>query len=77
VADDEEVNIQDEYVSKRLRIFHMARMLTDQGRKFLNYDLEILHKYVNSHRCDRVVLILQDSEAFDGELLSEIVRLLR
>jgi origin recognition complex subunit 3 len=51
--------------------------LTLQGRKLLNYDLEILHGYVKAHGSQAVVIAFQDSEAFDSSLISELVNLFR
>ena len=48
-----------------------------QGIRQLNYDLEILHDYVQSHAITRVILCFQDSEAFSGQLLSDLLDLLR
>ena len=48
-----------------------------QGRKLLNYDLEILHGYVKARGSQATVIAFQDSEAFDSGLLSELVHLFR
>ncbi|KAE9381721.1 origin recognition complex subunit [Stipitochalara longipes BDJ] len=45
------------------------------GRKLLNYDLEILHSFVEAHGSQAVVIAFQDSEAFDSSLISELVTL--
>ncbi|KAI9640812.1 Origin recognition complex subunit 3 [Ciborinia camelliae] len=47
--------------------------LEQNGRKLLNYDLEIIHGYVKAHGCDRVIVSFQDSEAFDSGLLGEAI----
>ncbi|PQE20912.1 origin recognition complex subunit protein [Rutstroemia sp. NJR-2017a BBW] len=52
-----------------------ALILTDKGRKLLNYDLEIVNGYVKAHGCKRVVVSFQDSEAFDSGLLAEVISL--
>ncbi|ESZ99253.1 hypothetical protein SBOR_0364 [Sclerotinia borealis F-4128] len=49
--------------------------LEQDGRKLLNYDLEIVHGYVKVHGCDRVIVAFQDSEAFDSGLLGEVISL--
>ncbi|EME43992.1 hypothetical protein DOTSEDRAFT_129299 [Dothistroma septosporum NZE10] len=45
------------------------------GPKLLNYDLQILHDYVVDHRIRQVLVAVADTEAFDGDLLSELVEL--
>ncbi|KAI9857506.1 MAG: hypothetical protein M1824_004766 [Vezdaea acicularis] len=45
-----------------------------RGRKLLNFDLQILQTYVESHGSSRVVIAFQDSDAFDGDLLAELVQ---
>ncbi|KAH8602888.1 origin recognition complex subunit 3 N-terminus-domain-containing protein [Bisporella sp. PMI_857] len=45
------------------------------GRKLLNYDLELLHRFVNAHESQKVVVAFQDSEAFDPGLLVDIITL--
>ncbi|APA06906.1 hypothetical protein sscle_02g016760 [Sclerotinia sclerotiorum 1980 UF-70] len=49
--------------------------LEQDGRKFLNYDLGIVHGYVKAHGCGRVVVSFQDSEAFDSALLGDVISL--
>ena len=54
--------------------------LTTAGRKgprLLNYDLQILQNTVTDRKLDQVVVAFQDSEAFDGSLLSDTIELLR
>ncbi|KAI6716843.1 hypothetical protein JHW43_000576 [Diplocarpon mali] len=46
------------------------------GRRLLNYDLEILHGFIQLHKCQAVVIAFQDSEAFDFNLLAELIILL-
>ncbi|KXJ95560.1 origin recognition complex subunit [Microdochium bolleyi] len=46
------------------------------GRKFLKYDLEALHVHLKSVERRRVVIVFQDSEGFDGGLLSDLINLL-
>lgn len=43
----------------------------------MTYDLEILHRYVQLHQSSHVVIAFQDSEAFNTELLSDLIQLLR
>ncbi|KAF2164497.1 hypothetical protein M409DRAFT_25374 [Zasmidium cellare ATCC 36951] len=45
------------------------------GPKLLNYDLELLHLYVQERRIEQVVIAIEDPEACDGGLLSELVEL--
>ena len=52
-------------------------ILTEQGRKLLNYDLEILHGLVKTHGTKKVIVAFQDSEAFDSVLLAELITLFR
>jgi origin recognition complex subunit 3 len=39
----------------------------------LNYDFRILEDYVRRNNVERVTIIFQDSDAFDGSLLSDLV----
>ncbi|PBP26947.1 origin recognition complex subunit [Diplocarpon rosae] len=43
------------------------------GRKLLNYDLEIIHGFAQLYECQAVVVAFQDSEAFDSNLLAELI----
>ncbi|KAK4499501.1 hypothetical protein PRZ48_010016 [Zasmidium cellare] len=45
------------------------------GPKLLNYDLELLHLHVQERRIEQVVIAIEDPEACDGELLSELIEL--
>lgn len=45
--------------------------------RLLNYDLRLLHEHVQEKKVPRVVVAFQDCEAFDGQLLSDIIELLR
>ncbi|MCJ1262646.1 hypothetical protein MMC22_002516 [Lobaria immixta] len=47
-----------------------------QGGRHLNYDLQILHRHVQLHSISRVVLSFQDSEAFEGGLLTDLIDVL-
>ncbi|RAL63424.1 hypothetical protein DID88_003845 [Monilinia fructigena] len=49
--------------------------LEQDGRKLLNYDLEIVHGYIKAHGYDRLIVSFQDSEAFDSGLLGEAISL--
>jgi origin recognition complex subunit 3 len=51
--------------------------LTRQGRKLLNYDLQILHDHIKSTKNGRIIVAFQDSEAFDSGLLAEVLLLFR
>lgn len=51
--------------------------LLQDGRKLLNYDLEILHGFVRAHGSQAVVIAFQDSEAFDNSIVAELVVLFR
>ncbi|KAM3089249.1 Origin recognition complex subunit 3 [Clarireedia jacksonii] len=53
----------------------VANFLEQDGRKLLNYDLEVAHGYVKAYGCKRVVVSFQDSEAFDSGLLAEVISL--
>ncbi|KAI9770252.1 MAG: hypothetical protein M1840_003410 [Geoglossum simile] len=44
-----------------------------KGPKSLNYDLQILYDYVKIHGTDKVTIAFQDSEAFDGALLGDLI----
>ena len=47
-----------------------------KGAKLLNYDLQILAEHVRERKLDQVVIAIQDIEAFDSDLLSELIELL-
>jgi origin recognition complex subunit 3 len=72
--EDEELSLeQDVGSSESMGI----PLLTDQGRKLLNYDLEILHGFVKTHGSQSAVVAFQDSEAFDTTLLVELIILFK
>ncbi|KAI9834735.1 MAG: hypothetical protein M1819_002820 [Sarea resinae] len=48
-----------------------------RGPKLLNYDLQILADHVKVQGIEKVIIAFQDSEAFDGGLLADLVSLLR
>ncbi|TVY64314.1 Origin recognition complex subunit [Lachnellula suecica] len=45
------------------------------GRKLLNYDLEILHGFVKNNGTQKVIVAFQDSEAFDTTLVVDLITL--
>ncbi|RMY81848.1 hypothetical protein D0861_08143 [Hortaea werneckii] len=47
-----------------------------KGAKLLNYDLQLLHDSVAEQKLRQVVVTFDDTEAFDSDLLSELVELL-
>ena len=47
-----------------------------KGSRLLNYDLQILANHVRERKLKQVVLDLQDIEAFDANLLSELIEML-
>ncbi|CAD6583165.1 MAG: hypothetical protein ASARMPREDX12_001195 [Alectoria sarmentosa] len=47
----------------------------NDGRR-LNYDLQILGDYVQSHAIDKVLLSFQDSEAFEVKVLTDLIEVL-
>lgn len=47
-----------------------------KGRKLLNYDLQLLCDHVQDSGTQQVVVAFDDTEAFESELLSEIIELL-
>lgn len=49
----------------------------NDGRKYLDYDLEALHAHVKHHEAEQVIVAFQDSEAFDTGLLSDLVTLFK
>jgi hypothetical protein len=48
-----------------------------QGPRLLPYDLNILHEYVRKKDTGRLVIAFQDSEAFDQNLLNDLLSLIR
>ncbi|KAI8690735.1 hypothetical protein NCS56_00064600 [Fusarium sp. Ph1] len=43
------------------------------GRRYLDYDLEALHAFVNPQGCEHIFVAFQDSEGFDSSLLSDLI----
>lgn len=48
-----------------------------KGARLLNYDLQILQNWCNLHEGQKVIIAIQDTEAFDGNILSDLVSLFR
>lgn len=48
-----------------------------QGPRLLGYDLDLLNEYVQGKGTKKLVLALRDSEAFDTNLLSDLLSLFR
>jgi origin recognition complex subunit 3 len=46
---------------------------TRRGPKLLNYDLQLLHDWVMEHKIEQVVVSFRDIEAFDSNVLSEVI----
>ncbi|KDN66983.1 putative origin recognition complex subunit [Colletotrichum sublineola] len=49
--------------------------LGQDGRKYLNYDLEGLYAFSKAQQCDHIFVAFQDSEGFDSSLLSDLITL--
>ncbi|TKA83729.1 hypothetical protein B0A55_00037 [Friedmanniomyces simplex] len=64
--DDEDVDDEEDGLRKT----------RSTGTKLLNYDLQILHNHVRESLTEQVIVTLEDTEAFDSDLLSELVELL-
>ncbi|KND90156.1 Origin recognition complex subunit 3 [Tolypocladium ophioglossoides CBS 100239] len=45
------------------------------GRRYLDYDLEALEAFIKPQKCGHVFVAFQDSEGFDSTLLSDLVAL--
>lgn len=45
------------------------------GRRYLDYDLEALEAYVKPLKCEHVFVAFQDSEGFESSLLSDLITL--
>ncbi|KAK5695202.1 Origin recognition complex subunit 3 [Elasticomyces elasticus] len=52
------------------------RTTRTKGHKLLNYDLQLLYDHVREHKKEQVIVALEDTEAFDSDLLSEFIELL-
>ncbi|OAA64848.1 origin recognition complex subunit [Cordyceps fumosorosea ARSEF 2679] len=55
---------------------HEVEEKETNGQRYLDYDLEALHTYVQTHNCDQIFVAFQDSEGFDSSLLSDLIPLL-
>ena len=51
--------------------------LKSRGRKMLSYDLQIIQDWLKGRNIEKVVVALEDSEAFDNTLIADIVEILR
>lgn len=49
---------------------------TKRGSKLLNYDLQLLMDFVRERQVQQVVVSFDDTEAFDSDLLSQLIELL-
>ncbi|KAK0285755.1 Origin recognition complex subunit 3 [Friedmanniomyces endolithicus] len=65
-SDDDELDDEDDEL----------RNPRSTGPKLLNYDLQLLQDHVREHRTEQVIITFEDTEAFDSDLLSEIIELL-
>ena len=50
---------------------------SSNGRKLLDYDLQVLQDWVRKTRTSQVVVTFHNSEAFDGHVLAEAIELFR
>ena len=50
---------------------------SSNGRKLLDYDLQVLQDWVRKTRTTQVVVTFHNSEAFDGHVLAEAIELFR
>lgn len=48
-----------------------------KGARLLNYDLQILQNWCKIHEKQKVIIAIQDTEAFDGNILSDLISLFR
>ncbi|KAK7558254.1 origin recognition complex subunit [Phyllosticta citricarpa] len=55
---------------------HVATATRRRGPKLLNYDLQLLYEWCDERKPKHVVVTFQDSEAFDGPLLADVIQLL-
>lgn len=63
VTDDDDDELDEQPASRKA------------GPKLLNYDLELLHIHIREKRIEQVVVAVEDTEACDGDLLSELIEL--
>ena len=50
--------------------------VSKKGTRLLNYDLQILYDHVRERELELVVIAIQNTEAWDSDLLSELIELL-
>lgn len=48
-----------------------------KGARLLNYDLQILQNWCKIHEKQKIIIAIQDTEAFDGNILSDLISLFR
>lgn len=48
-----------------------------KGTKLLNYDLQILQNWCKLHEGQKIIIAVQDTEAFDSNVLSDLISLFR
>lgn len=53
-----------------------GQVISRKGSKLLNYDLQMLHDYVRDRGLEQVAIVIQDTEAWDSDLLSELIKTL-
>ncbi|KAL7268700.1 Origin recognition complex subunit 3 [Rhizina undulata] len=63
---------QEEGVDDEEDTAHVGR----RGTKLLNYDLQIIQKWCQLHEGQKVTIAIQDTEAFDTNILSDLISLL-
>jgi origin recognition complex subunit 3 len=56
-------------------IFGNSMTTSNPGPKLLDFDFGHLFNWRSQHRADRIVVAIQDSEAFDANLLDEMIDL--
>ena len=71
----EEDDLSFNQVKVRQLCFAMGPLTGRQGPKLLNYDLQLLYEHVQTHNVQKVVVGFQDTEAFDGSLLADLIGL--
>ena len=55
---------------------HIMILNSEQGSKLLPYDLDLLREHVQRKRMQKLVVAFRDSEAFDHNLLADLISLL-
>ena len=66
VTNDQAADTDDEHVSLKYK-----------GRKMLNYDLQIIQDWLKDRDVNKIVIALEESEAFDNSMIGDIVELFR